>query len=126
VKRALRRFAAFVLAMPALAAACGACIEDKVAATYDHAVIERAHREHRVMVFAEIRGEKTPVELERAAALAARRQRGIDPASVRSAHAPLALSFALDGRIEPQAAVEAIANTANMPGLDLAVVKVMR
>ena len=113
------------LAAPA-ALGCGACIEDKVAATYDYAVLERAQHEHRVVVFAEIRGDKSAEQLERAAASAARVERGVDPSSVRSAHAPLALSFALDERIAPEAAVARISKTAGTPGLELAVVKVMR
>jgi hypothetical protein len=116
---------ALALAVPA-ALACGACIEDKVAATYDFAVVERAQSDHRVVVFAEIRGDQDAAKLERAAASAAKRTRGIDPASVRSAHAPLALSFALDGGIVPEAALSKVAKAAKMPGLELEVVRVMR
>ena len=36
--------------------ACGVCDEDKVAATYDHAVVRRANLQGRVMVFCEVRG----------------------------------------------------------------------
>jgi len=113
------------LAAPA-AFGCGACIEDKVAATYDHSVVERAQREHRVVVFAEIRGAEAAEKLERAAALAASKARGVDPSSVRSAHAPLALSFALDERVAPEAAASGIAKAAKVPGMELAVVRVMR
>jgi len=113
------------LAAPA-AFGCGACIEDKVAATYDYAVVERAQHEHRVVVFAEIRGGRSAQELERAAAHAAKAVRGVDPASVRSAHSPLAISFALDERVAPEAALARIAKAAATPGLQLAVVRVMR
>jgi hypothetical protein len=113
------------LAAPA-ALGCGACIEDKVAATYDYAVLERAQHEHRVVVFAEIRGTQDVAKLEHAAAISAKKVHGVDPASVRSAHAPLALSFALDDRIEPAVAVASIAKGAKTPGMELAVVRVMR
>jgi hypothetical protein len=108
------------------ALACGACIEDKVAATYDYSVLERAQAGHRVVVFAEIRGTQDAAKLEQAAAIAAKKVRGIDPASVRSAHAPLALSFALDEKIEPDKALSSIAKSAKTPGMELAVVRVMR
>ena len=121
------RAALLCLALAAPAAwGCGACIEDKVAATYDYSVLERAQREHRVVVFAEIRGDKAAPELERAAAFAAKNARGVDPTSVRSAHAPLAISFALDERFEPEAVLSRIARNAKTPGLELAVVRVLR
>lgn len=85
--------------------ACGVCDEDKVAATYDHAVVERAASKGRVVVFCEVRG---PLDARRLRA-AARRVKGIDPASVRTSAQPAALSFALDGgRRSPQAAVDAL------------------
>ena len=44
MKRLVMRLSAATAAMvvSAIALACGACIEDKVAATYDHAVIAQA------------------------------------------------------------------------------------
>jgi hypothetical protein len=35
-----------------LAMACGVCLEDKVAATYDYALVQRALAQQRVVVFA--------------------------------------------------------------------------
>ena len=126
MRQAIPIAAAILLAMPSFAGACGACIEDKVAATYDHAVLERAQRDHRVVVFAEIRGDRQPAELEHGAAAAAKRVRGIDPASVRASESPLALSFSLDARISPETALAAIAGLAATPGMELAVVRVLR
>src|SRR5215470_13558454 len=46
--------------LPATASACGACIEDKIAATYDHALIDRAIASHRQVVFVAIEGPLSP------------------------------------------------------------------
>ncbi len=127
MKAAARIATAMAVALAApFAWPCGACIEDKVAATYDYGVLERAQSEHRVVVFAEIRGNQEAKKLERAAAFAAKNVRGIDPASVRSAHAPLALSFALDERIAPEVALSNVAKAAKIPGLELVAVRVLR
>lgn len=59
---------AFLLLMallPPLAQACGACIEDKVAATYDYAVEAKAFARQQVLVFAQIDG---PVDAKAAGA----------------------------------------------------------
>ena len=78
-----------------LAIACGVCIEDKVAATYDHALVQRALAQHRVVVFAEPR---TSVDASRlkAVASAAARLRGVDASTVRVSAAPASVSFVLD------------------------------
>jgi len=95
--------AAIVAAAPA--GACGVCDEDKVAATYDHAVVTRATSTGRVVVFYEVRGV---VDAKRLRA-AARRVKGIDVASLRTSTEPAALSFALkSARQPPEAAVSAL------------------
>jgi len=80
-----------------LALACGVCLEDKVAATYDHALVQRALERHRVVVFAEPR---TSVDANRlkAYAAAAARAPGVDAATVRTSSAPASVSFVLDPR----------------------------
>jgi hypothetical protein len=47
--------AALSAALPT-ASACGVCVEDKVAATYDHAVIERAIANGQQVVFVAVDG----------------------------------------------------------------------
>lgn len=87
------------------AQACGVCNEDKVAATYDHAVVRRANLQGRVMVFCEVRGA---LDARRLKAVASRIS-GIDVASVRTSANPATVSFALDGRRQsPQTAVNAL------------------
>ena len=86
--------AAAALAPFTSAQACGACAEDKVAATYDHAIASRAASQGRTMVFCEVRG---PFDARRLKA-AAMRIDGIDPASLRTSANPATVSFALDSR----------------------------
>jgi hypothetical protein len=125
-----RALAALLLAagavLPTGAAACGACDEDKIAATYDHAVIERARREHGAVVFAAITGNGSAARLEKVAAQVARHTRGVDKSSVRSSPSPLALSFAVDANTDPARALADVQRVAGAAGVHLAVVKVQR
>lgn len=109
------------------ASACGVCVEDKVAATYDHAVVARAPARGQVVVFAEPRGGGEAGGVARRLAAAAARAKGVDPASVRASAGPASLSFALDPRVAtPAQALAAIARAARMPGLELAELRVIR
>ena len=78
-----------------LAMACGVCLEDKVAATYDHALVQRALAQHRVVVFAEPRASLDAKALKAVAAKAAR-ARGVDAATVKTSASPASVSFVLD------------------------------
>ena len=116
---------ALALATAADAFACGACIEDKVAATYDHAVIARAAAHHRIVVFAAVDGPGDAVESAKTLVGAAARVPGVDRTSIRAAAAPRALSFALDPRaVSPEKALAAIEKGA-AHGLRLALIRVM-
>jgi hypothetical protein len=89
---------------PSASQACGACIEDRIAATYDHRVIDRAAARGDVMVFCAITGPLDAQRLKQAVG----RVRGVLPQSVRVSAQPAALSFAVDPRVRsPQAAVDA-------------------
>lgn len=111
----------------AVALACGVCIEDRVAATYDHAVVIKAAADHRVMVFAAVDGHGPATALAASAGRAARQVAGIDRASVRSAAEPAAaVSFALDPRAQtPEGAISAIAQISTQKGLKLTLLKVV-
>ena len=107
--------------------ACGACVEDKVAATYDHAVVTRATSHQQVVVFAAIEGTGDLRALARKVYGAAARSAGVDRASVRTSPDPAALSFALDPRVaSPETAVASIEKATGAPGLKLAVLRVAR
>jgi hypothetical protein len=78
-----------------LALACGVCVEDKVAATYDHALVQRALAQHRVVVFAQPRA---PVDARTLKAMAAKAARapGVEAATVKTSSSPASVSFVLD------------------------------
>jgi len=114
-----------IATFPVVAAACGVCLEDKVAATYDHAVVEQALDTRRSIVFTEMRGSTDAATLVRKAKAAAARVRGVDRASVRGNPSPLTLSFVLDRGVAANDAVAAVERTAGVPGLELTILKVL-
>lgn len=100
-------FSVLLLLMPMTASACGACIEDKMAATYDYDAVQKAHAQKRTVVFCDVQDRIAPEKLRQAAASTT----GIDPGSIRISSEPAALSFALDTRKQsPDAAVASIAS----------------
>jgi hypothetical protein len=106
--------------------ACGVCIDDKVAAAYDHAVVNRAVDRGQVVVFAEVRGAGTAADFVAAARRAAVRVPGIVAGTIRTAEAPATLSFALDVRVRsPAAALAAVEKGAPAAGVKLALLKVL-
>ena len=120
----MKTFVGCIVLVASLAAsnaiACGACVEDKVAATYDHAVIERATSKGDVVVFCELKGV---VDVNRLKA-AARHVKGIDATSIRVAQAPAALSFALnDVRQSPDNAVVALRHT--LPDVEIKIIRLI-
>jgi len=110
---------ALVALAPAASLACGACVEDKIAATYDHGVAEQAAANGDVIVFCEVTGSLDAQRLKQAV----RRVHGVKPQSVRVSAQPAALSFTVDPRAHsPQAAVEA-AQRSLVPGTVLTIVR---
>ena len=89
------------------AGACGHCVEDKIAAVYDHGVLtQAATRKHEVVFFALagklVDGEATRQDLERMAANVP----GIDKGSVRVSVENASLSMAYDPRASKLEAIE--------------------
>jgi hypothetical protein len=80
-----------------LAGACGHCVEDKVAAVYDHAVVTEAQARAYPVVFFAIEGNLAP-DAQRAIEDAARAAPGVDKDSVRVSIDQAALSMAFDPR----------------------------
>jgi hypothetical protein len=118
--------AAAVSLAPA-AVACGVCVEDKVAAAYDHNVVMRAAERGRVVVFAQMLGPGSADDRARSAEKAAGRVPGVDRSSVRVSRAPASLSFALDPRVRtPEQALAAIEKAAAGASLRLVMLRVMR
>ena len=85
--------------------ACGVCVEDKIAAVYDHAVIGRALEAKQVVVFFAIDGKLIPGN-RRAIDAIARSAPGVDPASVRVSIDLASLALAFDARRTSLAAVQ--------------------
>jgi hypothetical protein len=84
------------------AQACGYCVEDKIAAVYDHAVVSRAVAAKHEVVFMHVEGTATRQALEQAANAAP-----IDRDSVRISGDLLTVSFAYDPRRASLGAVHA-------------------
>jgi hypothetical protein len=106
--------------------ACGVCVEDKVAATYDHAVVMKAGAQRHLVVFGEIDG---PVDMNAVTAslpAAARGVQGIDRGTLRTSASPPAFSFALDPAAQaPVAAVADLQRRLRMQSVKLSVLRVM-
>jgi hypothetical protein len=118
---------AALVMLPAQGGACGVCIEDTIAVTYDHAVVTRALSRRHVVVYTAVAGKGDSEALDRALRRAAKRTRGVDGSSVRTAKQPPALSFALDLDLQtPEAAMAAIQRASDWPGLQLTVLRIVR
>jgi hypothetical protein len=123
----LHAAAALAAIASSTALACGVCVEDKIAATYDHAVVTEAAARHHVVVFAAVEGSGVPAEASRALKDVAARLKGVDRGSVRAADSPRALSFALDPRsATPEAALAAIQREPKAAGVRLTLIRVLR
>jgi hypothetical protein len=115
-------FVAVLLAGTATpASACGACVEDKVAATYDYEVVQHAIARGDVVVFCDVKGQLDAGRLRKALGKVG----GVDKASIRVSTAPQAVSFALDtAKQSIDAAAAALRRDAG--GLEIEVVRTIR
>jgi len=121
----LAMWSAVVMRTPARA--CGHCIEDKVAATYDYGVLTRAARDGHVVVFADVRGPAAGAgpALKSFIARTLASTSGIDVGTVRVSLDPPAASFACDpARHAPSALLDAVNPQLATKGLRLAVIKI--
>ena len=106
--------------------ACGVCVEDKVAATYDHAVVMRAGALRHLVVYGEIDGAVNVKTVIAGIPAAAKRVQGIDRGTVRTSASPSAFSFALDPAAQsPESAVAELQKRLRMHGVRLSVLRVM-
>ena len=101
--KALVLTVALVAITPGASLACGACVEDKIAATYDHGEVQRAATSGQVMVFCDVVGPLDPKLLKDVM----RRVRGVKAQSVRVSVPLAAMSFAVNPAVSsPEGAVE--------------------
>lgn len=95
----MRRFAVaaalFVLQQPQ-ALACGYCIEDQMAAVYDHAAVVQAFDKAHQVAFFHIEGTLAPEILGREIPALAAATTGVDRESVRISTDPAAFALAFD------------------------------
>ena len=91
------------------ALACGVCIDDKVAAAYDHDVVQRAVKAGRQVVFVELSGPQEARALTASAKKAVASMPGVDPGSIRASEDLPIISFVIEPtRQQANASVEAL------------------
>ena len=126
VSRARARAAVALAALLATgtALACGHCVEDRIAAVYDHALVQRTHAgRHQIAWFA-WDGPLARDEASRRRILAlAGAVPGVDKGGVRVSVEPGAIAVAFDPRLSSGAAVAA-ALAARLRTLNLVIVPV--
>ena len=106
------------------ASACGVCVDDKVAATYDHALIERAAANRQQVVFVAVDG---PVDGGALGAKVAKANvKGVVAGTVRVSAAPAAFSFVLAAREDPARAVAGFRRALDDPRAELTLVRIAR
>ena len=114
-------------ALHAPARACGHCVEDKVAATYDYALLVECAAHGHVVVFADLVGPLSPADPRLAPSLAAQLAAigGVDRGSVRVSIQPSAAAFACDpARHAPAALLAAMNERLASRHLHLALLKI--
>lgn len=106
---------------------CGHCVEDKVAAVYDHAELLRAEAAHHHVAFCVIDGNLPPGDsTQRDIVRAAEEARGVDRGSVRVSVDNPALSFSFDpARTSVERAVRMMNRKISALGLRLEPIRVM-
>ena len=112
-------------AAPMAAIACGACVEDRVAATYDHVVMTQALARHHVVVFASVASGRSGISVAHEIRRTAARSKGVDASSVRVSEEPPALSFALDPTASsPETALAEIQTRLRAKNVKLTIIRV--
>ena len=112
---------------PSLAFGCGVCIEDKVAATYDHAIVTKAAAKKQLVVFGAVDGANINAgQVTKRIVATAGDIKGVQRGTTLASVEPLAFSFALDPRAQtPEAAIADLQRRLDMPGLRLTFIRVL-
>jgi hypothetical protein len=105
--------------------ACGACVEDLVAVTYDHAIIDAAMAKHQQVVFVAVDGPTDARKVNARIVAAASKVRGVQAGTLRTSLAPHTFSFALDGAQEPGGAVAGFRKAIGDSSTQLTLVRIM-
>src|SRR5690349_22255011 len=102
--------------------ACGVCIEDKVAATYDYQIVMDATARNHVVVYGQVEGNTDMGKLVRELAAVASRTAGVDRGTVRTSTTPAAFSFSLDPAMQtPHAAIRSVLQRLRTTGVQLSI-----
>jgi hypothetical protein len=118
-------FAGGIALLPAVALGCGACIEDKVAAAYDHAMVIHAAARGQRVVFGAIDGTVEPQRVSERIRGSAAKVKGVQRGTVHVSIEPPAFSFALDPNAQtPEAATRELERRLAMPRLHLTGIRV--
>lgn len=115
---ATSRLAALLLAfsLSSAALACGYCIEDRIAAVYDHAQVTAALVAHRHVAYVAVQGNIADADTTRAAlAQALATEPAVQAGSLRFDAAAESAAFVLDPAVKPAEAVVAALNKALAP-----------
>ena len=116
--------AALAQFVPLSATACGVCLEDRVASTYDHAVIQRATAKRQQVVFVGVEGPVRAARVGRAVARA--RVPGVVPGTLRTSDSPPAFSFMLERAEDPAHALAAFRTAVNDARAQLTLLRIVR
>jgi hypothetical protein len=106
--------------------ACGACVEDRIAATYDHAVVLAAIAKRQQVVFVAVDGPTNAEKIAARTLAATFKVRGVKTSSLRTSIAPQAFSFALDAAQDPEAAVAGFRKAIGDSSARLTLVRIVR
>ena len=89
------------------ALACGHCVEDRIAAVYDHALVQRTAASGQRLAYFALAGKLVPGEAARRdIASLAERTPGVSPGSARVSMEPGALAVAFDPRRSSAGSIE--------------------
>ena len=122
----VRGLALAVSAAPSIVLACGACIEDKVASTYDHTVVTAAVARHQQILFVAVDGPIDAARVIKRIETAVPRVSGALTGTLRTSVSPPAFSFALDDSRSPAAVLSRIRREVDDPALRTSIVRIMR
>jgi len=119
--------AALTAGFAATSFACGYCIEDKIAAVYDHAVVTRATAQKHQVVFFAVEGQMPAGDASRHALEAiAESAAGVDKGSARVSIESASLSVAFNPARAPFAGMErSLSRKLAARGLSVAILRVM-
>ena len=125
VARVAAGLAGLALASPAFG--CGYCVEDRVAAVYDHGVIARALDQHHRVAFFAIEGPlPADGEPQRVIAKALTSAKGVDSPSLRVSVDSASLSLSYDGkRISSDQIMDTLNRKLAARGLGISLLKAM-